>query len=62
MIDSALFDKLVRAHPVANSSCALNVSIQECIARMVRQNDRPFGGIQVSRLQIRERLRSTQRK
>ena len=53
MIDAALFDKLVRIHPVADSSCVPNVSIQESIARMVRHNDRPFGGIQVSRLHFR---------
>ena len=49
MIDSVLFDKLVRIRPVTNSSCALNISDQEYIARGVRGNELPFGGIQVSR-------------
>ena len=49
MIDSGLFDKLVCIYPVTNSSYALNAPNQEHIARMVRGNELPFGGIQVSR-------------
>ena len=48
MIDSVLFDKLVCIRPVTNSPCTLNVSNQEYIARRVRKNKHPFGGIQVS--------------
>ena len=49
MIDSVLFDKLVRILPTANSPCTLKISNQECVARGVRENKLPFGGIQVSR-------------
>ena len=58
MIDAALFDKLVCTHPFADSPCTLNASNQECIARMVRNNKHPFGGIQVSRLHLRRAERN----
>jgi ATP-dependent DNA helicase PIF1 len=53
MIDAVLFDKLVCILSVTNPFRTLNVSNQECLARGVRENDLPFGGIQVSRHHLR---------
>ena len=49
MIDADLFDKLVGVHLVTGSVCTLTTHNQEFIARGVREDKRPFGGIQVSR-------------
>lgn len=48
MIDSALFDKLVRIRFVTGSVSTLTTFNQEFVARGVRENEAPFGGIQVS--------------
>ena len=53
MIDAGLFDKLVGVHPFTISVCALTVYYQELVARGVRENDRPFGGIQVSHTDLK---------
>ena len=52
MIDAVLFDKLVCILSVTNPFRTLNVSNQEYLARGVRKNELPFGGIQVSRLHL----------
>lgn len=47
MIDGTLFEKLVRMFGIYDHDCVLSVSLQEYIARRMRRNKLPFGGIQV---------------
>ena len=47
MIDAVLFDKLVSAHLLASYQHVLSLASQEYIARQLRDQDKPFGGIQV---------------
>ena len=49
MIDADLFDKLVGTRLITGSACTLTIHNQEFIARGIRKDKRPFGGIQVSR-------------
>jgi hypothetical protein len=52
MIDGDLFDKLV-SYTTKNSNVTLHSHwLQECIARRVRKNEAPFGGIQVRLLAL----------
>jgi len=48
MVDGELFDKLGKMIMIFGSSSVYLISLSENIARIVRQDDRPFGGIQVS--------------
>jgi hypothetical protein len=48
MIDSVFFDKLVSVCLDVTYHHALILALQEYIARQVRRNERPFGGIQVN--------------
>ena len=47
MIDALLFDKLVSAVLLASCRHPLSLASQEYIARQLRDQDKPFGGIQV---------------
>ena len=47
MIDGRFFDKLVSIYSCAFFQPVLMFASQEYIARQVRENSRPFGGIQV---------------
>ena len=47
MIDGNFFNKLVSIYPVVLFQPVFMLTSQEYIARQVREDDRPFGGIQV---------------
>jgi hypothetical protein len=46
MIDGTLFDKLVRVLKMSGGPLR-SPDVQEEVARLMRKNDQPFGGIQV---------------
>ena len=47
MIDGNFFNKLVSIYPAVLFQPVFMLASQEYIARQVREDDRPFGGIQV---------------